>query len=432
MKTAEAVECDGSFGAKIGEIGSMPRKIHVFHATTRDKLVGGKSITHARWAKLNHSTIRNHSLIPLKVLAMLPFGLIPQVSPEKNHLLKFGRFALERTEPTNENNKTRNNFKRKSEMNLSKATTVGGVLKIRKEVEIMVVALTRRESNFQGLHFKHTMAGPTNRLYIYLHASRKMFRKDDGEQRTLSDMRPSEQPRQNIVSDNLNIFIGLSEQQGMHHPVVNLDGLIEGPGFAVQLPTHIGVGDSIGAAVQDNERKVDIREPLIEEFDDGAQPRLSAIPQRVHVGDEFLAGNLDGLEEEIGGGDDGESGEESGEEGFRGEEVNEEADGGAHGLAEEKRGEVLELGVLLFDRVEEGEAIVCDEVYGGDEESSRTLTLFVGSFVDRGAESAKVVLAEAGVGEGVGGNGESKESSGELGGSEEERDQRHRNACFSC
>jgi len=47
--------------------------------------------------------------------------------------------------------------------------------------------------------------------------------------------------------------------------------------------------------------------------------------------------------------------------------VDEEADGGAHGLAEEERGEVLELGVLLFDGVEEGEAIVCDEVYGGDE-----------------------------------------------------------------
>ncbi|WVY90167.1 hypothetical protein V8G54_035681 [Vigna mungo] len=81
-------------------------------------------------------------------------------------------------------------------------------------------------------------------------------------------------------------------------------------------------------------------------------------PHRVHVGDEFLAGNLDELEEEIGRGDDGESGEESGEEGFQGEEVDEEADGGAHGLVEEKIGEVLELGVLLFDRVEEGEEVV--------------------------------------------------------------------------
>jgi len=54
----------------------------------------------------------------------------------------------------------------------------------------------------------------------------------------------------------------------MHHAVVDLDGLIEGPGFAVKLPTDIRVGDSVGAAVQDNERKVDIREAPIEEVGD--------------------------------------------------------------------------------------------------------------------------------------------------------------------
>lgn len=50
-------------------------------------------------------------------------------------------------------------------------------------------------------------------------------------------------------------------------------------------------------------------------------------------------------------------------------------------------------------------------------------------FVDGGAETAKVLLAKAGVGEGVGGDGESEKSSGELRGGQEESDHRHRNAC---
>lgn len=54
-------------------------------------------------------------------------------------------------------------------------------------------------------------------------------------------------------------------------------------------------------------------------------------------------------------------------EAVRVEEVDHQAYGAAHGLAVEETGEVAEFRVLLFNGIEEGEAIVCGEVYVGDE-----------------------------------------------------------------
>jgi hypothetical protein len=209
------------------------------------------------------------------------------------------------------------------------------------------------------------------------------------------------EPRENVSADALDVLVRLPEEHGVHHPVVYLDGLVLAGGGVVQRAADVRVGHLVGAAVHDEERDGDFAEAGAElvggaqQLDDGAEPRPAAIAHGVARGDEALGRHLDGLLDEVGGGDDGERGREAGDEGEdlrqrpwradpvgdlahgrhqhgagpllrRRAEVDEEADGPAHGLPEQ---EARQPGVLLPppDGAEEGEQVGDGGIEVGDE-----------------------------------------------------------------
>lgn len=177
----------------------------------------------------------------------------------------------------------------------------------------------------------------------------------------------------------------------MEHPVVYLDSLILAGGGGVQGAADFRVGNLVGAAVHDKERDADFAEALgqlvggTQQLDDGAEPGTAVVAHRVARCNDALGGHLDGLLDEVGGGHDGRRGREARDEGENlrqrprradpvGDpahgsdedrprpllrpcaEVDEQADGPAHGLPEQEAGQAS---VLLPrpDGAEEGEEV---------------------------------------------------------------------------
>lgn len=212
------------------------------------------------------------------------------------------------------------------------------------------------------------------------------------------ESRPSEQPRQNIIPNNVNILIGFPKQQRMHHALIHLNRLILTPSLTIQLPTHIRIRNNICTPMQHNKRNTHITHPPIQQIrnpqklHNSPQPWLPSIPQRIHFRNNLLMVNFHRLVQKIRRGNNGQSrkkprqksqdlrdrpfrsnivrdfthrGNQNGAvEPFRVEEVDHEAYGTSHGFAVE---ETREVRVLLFDGIEEWEAILCGEVYVGDE-----------------------------------------------------------------
>lgn len=209
------------------------------------------------------------------------------------------------------------------------------------------------------------------------------------------------EPGQDVASDALDIVVQLPKEQGVEHPVVYLDGLVLAGGGLVQGAADFGVGDLVGAAVQDEERDGDLAEAhgqLVggaQQLDDGAEPGAAAVAHGVARRNDALGGHLDGLLDEVGGGHDGGRGREPRDEGEdlrqrprradpvgdpahgrdedgprpllgRRAEVDEQADGAAHGLPEEEAGQAR---VLLPrpDGAEEGEDVGDGGVEVGNE-----------------------------------------------------------------
>lgn len=189
----------------------------------------------------------------------------------------------------------------------------------------------------------------------------------------------------------------------MHHPLVDLDGPVLAPGRVVQRPTHRRVGDDVGAAVEHKEGEGHLREAGSQvvggpqQLHHGAQPRLPRVAQWVARGHLPLRLDLYRLVDEVGRGDDGQRGRQPGNEGqdlrngppgadavgdlaHGGDEdgaapaslgaavaeVDQEAEGAAHGLAVEEAGEAAELRGAA-DGVEVGEAVVGDGGEVGEE-----------------------------------------------------------------
>jgi hypothetical protein len=177
----------------------------------------------------------------------------------------------------------------------------------------------------------------------------------------------------------------------MEHPIVYLDGLVFARRGLVQGVADVGVGHLVRAAVHDEERDGDLAEPRAQlvgraqQLDDGAEPRPAVIPHGVARGDDALGGHLDGLLDEVGGGHDGGRGREPRDEGEdlrqrprradpvgdpahgrdehgprpllrRRAQVDEQADGPAHGLPEEEAGQARILRPRP-DGAEEGEEV---------------------------------------------------------------------------
>jgi hypothetical protein len=177
----------------------------------------------------------------------------------------------------------------------------------------------------------------------------------------------------------------------VEHPVVYLDSLILAGGGGVQGAADFRVGNLVGAAVHDKERDADFAEALgqlvggTQQLDDGAEPGTAVVAHRVARCNDALGGHLDGLLDEVGGGHDGRRGREARDEGENlrqrprradpvGDpahgsdedrprpllrpcaEVDEQADGPAHGLPEQEAGQAR---VLLPrpDGAEEGEEV---------------------------------------------------------------------------
>lgn len=182
------------------------------------------------------------------------------------------------------------------------------------------------------------------------------------------------QPRKNISTNNINILISLPKQQGMHHPFINLDRLILTLGLFIQCSAHIRISHNICASMQHNERKTHIAQSLthvlrhFEQLHYRPQSRLSSVPHRIHIRYDLLLLHLHRLVHEVRGGHNGQAGKESGHErqnlrnwppgfhlirnfthgchqnrtlkSFRLREVDQKANGAAHGLAVEKTGDV--------------------------------------------------------------------------------------------
>jgi len=199
------------------------------------------------------------------------------------------------------------------------------------------------------------------------------------------------EPGKDVATDALDVLVRFPEEQGVEHPVVYLDGLVLAGGGLVQGAADFGIGDLVGAAVHDEERDGDLAEALgqlvrgAQQLDDGAEPRAAIVAHGVAHRNDALGGHLDGLLDEVGGGHDGGRGCEPRDKGEdlrqrprradpvgdpahgRDEdgpcpllgaraEVDEQADGAAHGLPEEEAGQAR---VLLPrpDGAEEGEEV---------------------------------------------------------------------------
>ncbi|KAJ0983710.1 hypothetical protein J5N97_011965 [Dioscorea zingiberensis] len=208
-------------------------------------------------------------------------------------------------------------------------------------------------------------------------------------------------PGQYVVPNHGHIVIGLPEQQGVHHALIDLDGLILAPRPLVERLTDAGIGDDIGASVKHEEGEANLEELGAQVVGDpqqlqhGPKPGPSSVPQRVAGGDDPLLLDLDRLVHQVSGGDDRQRGQKFGDEGEdlgdgpsrpdvigdlahgggqdgpvppsgQVAKVDEEADGAAHGLAIEEAGEVSVFGATP-DGVEVRDAVLDDGVNVGDE-----------------------------------------------------------------
>lgn len=230
----------------------------------------------------------------------------------------------------------------------------------------------------------------------------------------------------------------------MHHPLIDVDGLIAAPGLVIQLPAHLRIGHHIGTPVEEEEGDGDLREPHAEmvggphKLSHRPQPWLPGVSHGIARGDDPLLLDSDRFLDEIGGGHDGEGGQQLGDESedvrdrpWRPDavgdlahgssknstielqvewsvmlllemEMDEEADGAAHGLTIQ---EALGIGMMIVvivknkrggggggdDGVEVGDAIMDDGVEMRDEGLEA-----VGSAVSRQIEgvAGKAVLGQ--------------------------------------
>lgn len=242
------------------------------------------------------------------------------------------------------------------------------------------------------------------------------------------------EPFQDIPSHRIYILIRLSEQEGVHHAVIDLDSLILAHGLVIQLSAHIGISHHISTSMKHDERDGDIRKPGAEaiggpeQFDHRPQPGLAVVPHGVAGSDDPLVLDLDRLVDEIGGGDDGKGGQEPADEGEDGrdgppgpdaigdlahgghqdcamelggeegvaiaeEEVDQEADGTAHGFTIQEAPQVrIQVLLVLFDDIiEVGNAVLDDCVEIGYEGLEALRTAVAGQIQ---GEAGVAVLGE--------------------------------------